>query len=263
MMLAIAFESVIKLLAMLAVGVFAYLWLSNRTDAVVESVHTLFTGLPPVGFISQTLLSFLAIICLPRQFHVAVVECGDVRDVRRARWMFGGYLVLISGMVLPIATAGVTLFGTGGSVADDSMVLALPLGRNALALIAYVGGFSAATGMVVVSSIALATMVSNDLVMPVLLRRSGDHRRPPTSPRACCGSAAGDPAAGVDGLQLLPHQQQRQHPGLVRPDGVRSGGAVRAGLIGGLYWRGASRRGVEVGMLLGFATWLNTCCCRR
>ncbi len=192
MMLAIAFESVIKLLAMLAVGVFAYLWLSNRTDAVVESVHTLFTGLPPVGFISQTLLSFLAIICLPRQFHVAVVECGDVRDVRRARWMFGGYLVLISGMVLPIATAGVTLFGTGGSVADDSMVLALPLaeGRNALALIAYVGGFSAATGMVIVSSIALATMVSNDLVMPVLLRRSGDHQEAPTSPRACCGSAA-------------------------------------------------------------------------
>ena len=84
MMLAIAFESVIKLLAMLAVGVFAYLWLSNRTDAVVESVHTLFTGLPPVGFISQTLLSFLAIICLPRQFHVAVVECGDVRDAARA-----------------------------------------------------------------------------------------------------------------------------------------------------------------------------------
>ena len=126
MMLAIAFESVIKLLAMLAVGVFAYLWLSNRTDAVVESVHTLFTGLPPVGFISQTLLSFLAIICLPRQFHVAVVECGDVRDVRRARWMFGGYLVLISAMVLPIATAGVSLFGVGSGVADDSMVLALP-----------------------------------------------------------------------------------------------------------------------------------------
>ncbi len=192
MMLAIALESMIKLIAMVALGLFAYLWLNDRTDAVLDSAHTLFSGLPPVGFISQTLLSFLAIICLPRQFHVAVVECGDVRDVRRARWMFGAYLVIISAMVVPIATAGVTLFGTGGSVADDSMVLALPLaeGRKFLALVAYVGGFSAATGMVIVASIALATMVSNDLVMPVLLRRSGDHRRPRTWPRACCGSGA-------------------------------------------------------------------------
>lgn len=261
MMLAIAFESVIKLLAMLAVGVFAYLWLSNRTDAVVESVHTLFTGLPPVGFISQTLLSFLAIICLPRQFHVAVVECGDVRDVRRARWMFGGYLVLISGMVLPIATAGVTLFGTGGSVADDSMVLALPLaeGRNALALIAYVGGFSAATGMVIVSSIALATMVSNDLVMPVLLRRSGDHQE------------AADVASRVLWIRRLAilllalmaysYYRTSSNDSTLASYGLMAFAAVAQfapGLIGGLYWRGASRRGVEVGMLLGFATWLYT-----
>lgn len=261
MMLAIAFESVIKLLAMVAVGVFAYLWLSNRTDAVVESVHTLFTGLPPVGFISQTLLSFLAIICLPRQFHVAVVECGDVRDVRRARWMFGGYLVVISGMVLPIATAGVTLFGTGGSVADDSMVLALPLaeGRNALALIAYVGGFSAATGMVIVSSIALATMVSNDLVMPVLLRRSGDHQE------------AADVASRVLWIRRLAilllalmaysYYRTSSNDSTLASYGLMAFAAVAQfapGLIGGLYWRGASRRGVEVGMLLGFATWLYT-----
>ncbi|KAG1260247.1 hypothetical protein G6F66_014433 [Rhizopus arrhizus] len=96
-------------------------------------------------------------------------------------------------MVLPSATAGVSLFGTGSGVADDSMVLALPLAerRNTLALIAYIGGFSAATGMVIVSSIALATMVSNDLVMPVLLRRSGDHQE------------AADVAS-----RLLPQQQQ-------------------------------------------------------
>ena len=192
---------------------------------------------------------------------MAVVECGDVRDVSRARWMFGGYLVLISGMVLPIATAGVTLFGTGGSVADDSMVLALPLaeGRNALALIAYVGGFSAATGMVIVSSIALATMVSNDLVMPVLLRRSGDHQE------------AADVASRVLWIRRLAilllalmaysYYRTSSNDSTLASYGLMAFAAVAQfapGLIGGLYWRGASRRGVEVGMLLGFATWLYT-----
>lgn len=261
MMLAIALESLIKLIAMVALGLFAYLWLNDRTDAVLQSAHTLFSGLPPVGFISQTLLSFLAIICLPRQFHVAVVECGDVRDIRRARWMFGAYLVIISAMVIPIATAGVTLFGTGGSVADDSMVLALPLaeGRKFLALVAYVGGFSAATGMVIVASIALATMVSNDLVMPVLLRRSGGHQE------------AADVAsrvlwirrAAILLLALLAYSYYRgsSNDSTLASYGLMAFAAVAQfapGLIGGLYWRGASRRGVEVGMLLGFATWAYT-----
>ncbi len=261
MMLAIALESMIKLIAMVALGLFAYLWLNDRTDAVIESAHTLFSGLPPVGFISQTLLSFLAIICLPRQFHVAVVECGDVRDIRRARWMFGAYLVIISAMVIPIATAGVTLFGTGGSVADDSMVLALPLaeGRKFLALVAYVGGFSAATGMVIVASIALATMVSNDLVMPVLLRRSGDHQE------------AADVASRVlwirrTAILLLALVAYSYYRGSSNDSSLASYGLMAfaavaqfaPGLIGGLYWRGASRRGVETGMLLGFATWLYT-----
>ena len=261
MMLAIALESLIKLIAMVALGLFAYLWLNDRTDRVLQSAHTLFAGLPPVGFISQTLLSFLAIICLPRQFHVAVVECGDVRDVRRARWMFGAYLVIISAMVIPIATAGVTLFGTGGSVADDSMVLALPLaeGRKFLALVAYVGGFSAATGMVIVASIALATMVSNDLVMPVLLRRSGDHQE------------AADVASRVLWIRrtailllaLLAYSYYRgsSNDSTLASYGLMAFAAVAQfapGLIGGLYWRGASRKGVEVGMLLGFATWAYT-----
>jgi len=260
MMLAIAFESVIKLLAMLAVGVFAFTWLSGRTDAVVASAHALFTSLPPVGFISQTLLSFLAIVCLPRQFHVAVVECGDVRDVRRARWMFSAYLVLISAMVVPIATAGATLFGPGGGAAD-AIVLALPLaeGRNVLALVAYVGGFSAATGMVIVSSIALATMISNDLVMPVLLRRSGGTRE------------AADMASRVLWIRRLAilvlalmaysYYRSSGDDNTLASYGLMAFAAVAQfapGLIGGLYWRGASRRGVEMGIVLGFATWIYT-----
>src|SRR5690606_27560911 len=112
------------------------------------------------------------------QFHVAVVECMDVRDIRRARWMFGSYLALVSLAVLPIAAAGMAMGAGSGGYSPDTLVLGLPLaeGRHLLALIAYVGGFSAATGMVIVSSVALATMVSNDLVMPPLLRRGWAQR---------------------------------------------------------------------------------------
>src|SRR5690554_3734831 len=173
LMLAVAFESLVKLVALILVGLFAINWFSRNNLNVVEATRTLIETTPPVGPISQTLLAFAAIICLPRQFHVAIVECGNVADIRRARWMFGAYLVIVTLMVVPIASAGMVLFGTAGDVAPDSFVLALPLAekRDTLALLAYVGGFSAATGMVIVASVALATMVSNDLVMPLLLRR--------------------------------------------------------------------------------------------
>ncbi len=244
MMLAIALESMIKLLAMVAVGVFAYVWLSDRGTAVVASARTLFEGAPPVGFVSQTLLSFLALICLPRQFHVAVVECGDVGDVRRARWLFGGYLVLISLMIVPIAVAGNALLGSG-RVADDALVLALPMsgGNTALALVAYVGGFSAATGMVIVSSIALATMISNDLVMPLLLlwiRRL---------------------AILLLALVAYGYYRGSNNDTMLATYGLMAFAAVAQfapGLIGGLYWRGASRRGVGAGMAVGFGVWIYT-----
>ncbi|MFC6840953.1 hybrid sensor histidine kinase/response regulator [Xanthomonas theicola] len=262
MMLAIALESVVKLLAMVAVGVFAYVWLSGRDGQVLQSARTLFQNTPPVGFISQTLLSFLAIVCLPRQFHVAVVECSDIGDIRKARWLFGLYLVVISAMVVPVAAAGVALFGHSGEVAGDSIVLALPLaeGRSALALVAYVGGFSAATGMVIVSSIALATMVSNDLVMPVLLRRRGHQQ-----------AAGADVASRVLWIRRLAilllaliaygYYRSSSNDSTLASYGLMAFAAVAQfapGLIGGLYWRGASRKGVETGMLLGFGTWIYT-----
>lgn len=262
MMLAIALESLVKLVAMVAVGVFAWAWLGGHQVRVVESARMLFQEAPPMGFIAQAMLGFLAIVCLPRQFQVAVVECGDVADIRKARWMFGGYLVLISVMVVPIASAGVALFGSHGSVASDTFVLALPLaeGRDALALAAYIGGFSAATGMVIVSSIALATMVSNDLVMPLLLRRGWGERH-----------AAGDVAsmvlwirrAAILLLALCAYAYYRWVGGdnTLAAYGLMAFAAVAQfapGLIGGLYWRGASRRGVEIGLLVGFATWLYT-----
>ena len=261
MMLAIALESVIKLVAIVAVGVFAWLWLGDHQLHIADSARTLFQHTPSVGFISQTLLSFLAVVCLPRQFHVAVVECSDVGDIRRARWLFGAYLVIISAMVVPIASAGVALFGQDSSVVDDAVVLALPLsqGNTVLALVAYVGGFSAATGMVIVASIALATMVSNDLVMPVLLRRrsSADARATVASRVLWIRRVA------ILLLALIAYGYHRSvaNDTTLAAYGLMAFAAVAQfapGVIGGLYWRGASRKGVETGMVLGFMTWIYT-----
>ncbi|KAF1713760.1 hybrid sensor histidine kinase/response regulator [Pseudoxanthomonas sangjuensis] len=262
MMLAIALESMVKLLAMVAIGVFAYFWLGGPVR-VGDAARTLFQNAPPVGFLTQTLLGFLAIVCLPRQFHVAVVECSEVGDIRPARWLFGGYLLLISAMVVPIAAAGMRLFGGESAGAADTIVLTLPLnaGSDALALVAYVGGFSAATGMTIVASIALSTMVSNDLVMPLLLRRNLAARQ-----------AAADVAtlvlwirrAAIALLALCAYAYYRSSSGnesSLASYGLIAFAAVAQfapGLLGGLYWRGASRRGVEIGMLVGFAVWVYT-----
>ena len=262
MMLAIAMESVVKLVAMVALGVFAYLWLGGQSLPVVASTRALFENAPPVGFLTQTLLGFLAIVCLPRQFHVAVVECSDVGDIRKARWYFGGYLLLISAMVVPIATAGLAMFGADGNVASDTFVLAVPLnaGSNAMALAAYIGGFSAATGMVIVASIALATMVSNDLVMPVLLRRGW--------PQSHADADVASRVLWIRRIAILMlalcaylYYRYSGNDNSLASYGLIAFAAVAQfapGLIGGLYWRGASRRGVEVGMLVGFGVGIYT-----
>ncbi|KLJ00718.1 PAS domain-containing hybrid sensor histidine kinase/response regulator [Luteimonas sp. FCS-9] len=261
LMLAVALESLIKLLALVAVGLFATLWLGARDLHMVEATRALVDNTPPTGFVAQSLLAFAALICLPRQFHVAVVECGDVRDIRRARWLFGGYLAIVCLMVLPIASAGVALFGRDGPVAPDSFVLALPMAENAdvIALFAYIGGFSAATGMVIVSSVALATMLSNDLVMPLLLRRGYAERH---------GGNVGSTVlwirrVAIVALAALAYGYYRVSGSdtTLAAFGLMSFAAVAQfapALIGGLYWRGASRRGVEAGLLLGFAIWSYT-----
>jgi len=264
MILAVALESLVKLVAFVAVGVFALGHLPGSEDLLsrLQAATRDFVapGIPQ-GFMAQTLLAFAAIVCLPRQFHVAVVECGDVADVRSARWLFSGYLAVICLFVLPITAAGqFVLSGTGAS--PDAYVLALPmaLDNTALALAAYVGGFSAATGMVIVASVALATMVSNDLVMPLLWRDSltDVHQRQHLGQRVLWVRRI-----AIVAIALLAYAYYR---------GAGSGNSLAAfgllafaavgqfapALIGGLYWRGASRRGVIAGLVAGFTLWSYT-----
>ncbi|GAB3100525.1 hybrid sensor histidine kinase/response regulator [Lysobacter terrae] len=167
LVLAMAFESLLKLGAMLALGLFVWFGLDElpavRAPAVVSDG----------GFVPLVLLGAFAMFILPHQFHIAVVECRDEQDVRTARWLFPLYLILIALPVLPLARAGQALLG-GTGVSSDMYVLALPLsqGHAGLGLFAFLGGLSAATGMVVVSTLTLSLMIGNHWLAPGLLRRA-------------------------------------------------------------------------------------------
>lgn len=263
MVLALALESLVKLFAFVAIGVFALLHLPGTAslgERVTEAARVVTAPGLPTGFVAQTLIAFAAIICLPRQFHVAVVECQDPADIRSARWLFGAYLVVFSLFVVPITLAGQSLLA-GSEASPDTYVLALPLAldREWLALLAYIGGFSAATGMVIVSSVALATMVSNDLVMPLLLRNdvlaeSGSIDRQVLWVRRATILAVALMAYAYHRGAAAAGDSLAQH-GLLAFVAVAQ---FAPALIGGLYWRGASRPGAFAGLLLGALTWAYT-----
>lgn len=169
LVLALAFEAVFKLAAMLAIGAFVWFGLREAVAAapVVPQVPAGVAG----GFAPLVLLGALAMFIMPHQFHVAVVECRDRSHVLTARWLFPLYLVLIALPVLAFARAGDTLLG-GSGIPSDLYVLALPLsaGHDGLALFGFLGGLSAATGMVVVGTLTLSLMIGNHWLAPGLLR---------------------------------------------------------------------------------------------
>src|SRR5271154_5111323 len=179
LMLAIATESIIKLMAFLTVGIFVTFVMFHGPLALftraLSEPHTsaVLTRVPQfASFCAMTTLSLFAIVLLPRQFHVTVVENHSEAEIRRAAWLFPVYLVLINLFVLPIAMAGLLTF-PAGHVDSDMFVVALPLAAHSelITLIAFIGGLSAATAMVIVETVALAIMVSNDLVVPLVLKR--------------------------------------------------------------------------------------------
>lgn len=255
MVLAVAAESLVKLIAFIVIGLYAQQQLSGSGVSLVDLK---LDGTLPNGFFAQTLLAFTAMFCLPRQFHVGVVECEDPRDVRRARWLFPLYLVLFC-VFVPVIVAAGREAAAGTGLTPDVWLLWLPLANdnNLLALLAYIGGFSAATGMVIVASVALATMVSNDLVMPLLLRiRTLKLDQRHDLSRIVLGVRR----AAIVVLSLLAVAYYRAMPqgAQLASIGLLSFAAVAQfapAIIAGLYWRSASRAGVQIGLAVGFVVW--------
>jgi PAS domain S-box-containing protein len=256
LMLAVAVESVVKLLAFIAVALYAWSQLSANPNGPLP---TLQEQRLPEGFVAATGLSLLALLCLPRQFQVAVVECTEPRDFEQGRRWFALYLGLITLCVLPIVAAGQRVLAPLGEH-PDSWVLRLPMldGRADLALLTYLGGFSAATGMVIVASVALATMVSNHLVVPWLLRDEASAGGPRLTRWVLWSRRA-----TILGLVLVSYAYHRATLGhqTLASIGLTAFAAVAQfapAIIAGLYWRGASRRGAFSGLLAGTTVWVYT-----
>ncbi|QWF19242.1 hybrid sensor histidine kinase/response regulator [Lysobacter capsici] len=250
LVLAMAFESVFKLAAMLALGAFVWFGLDDLPKAAIEAAPT-----PPAGgFAPLVLLGGLAMFILPHQFHVAVVECRDEDDVRTARWQFPLYLLLIALPVLPLAKVGQSLLGA--QVPSDLYVLALPLsqGHEGLALFAFLGGLSAATGMVVVSTLTLSLMIGNHWFAPNLLRGSWARNRD------LRGRVLALRRAGIVAIMLLAWGYSRLIAG---SEALADVGAVSFSALATLapalafaVWRPHTPpRAAIVGIAVGFAAW--------
>ncbi|HEX5506970.1 MAG TPA: PAS domain-containing hybrid sensor histidine kinase/response regulator [Pseudolabrys sp.] len=267
LMLAVATESMVKLTAFLAVGIFVTFWMFGGPSALYERAaqapHTaaIFARKPDIATLAaMTLLSFIATLLLPRQFHVAVVENHNEDEVRQARWLFPLYLVAINIFVVPIALAGLLTF-SAGKVDSDMFVLALPLkaGSGIFTIIAFVGGLSAATAMVIVESVALSIMVSNDIVMPLALQR----REALLAGREDMGSLLLIVRRlAIFALLLLAYMYYRSAgDAQLASIGLLSFAAIAQlapAFFGGLIWRGANARGAIAGMSAGFLIWAYT-----
>lgn len=270
MVAAVAFESIVKLIAFLAVGLFVTYGIFNGFGDIFTrvaerpNIANLLTSVGAGGYggwVTLTVLSMAAILFLPRQFQITVVENVDERHLDKAIWLFPLYLLLINVFVLPIALAGLLYFPTG-AVDGDTFVLTLPMAerQGALALFAFIGGLSAATAMVIVETIALSTMVSNDLVMPILLRvpwlrltERGDLTRLLIAIRR--GSILLVLLMGYLYFHFIGGTYALVSIGLLSFAAVAQ---FAPAIIGGIYWKRATRAGALAGLGSGFVVWVYT-----
>ncbi len=268
---AIAFESVFKLVAFLAGGIFIVYGIYGGFDKLFDQAYVVpeiakvldfsQSGMEGESWFFLLLLSGLAVIFLPRQFHVAVVENTNAGFVKKAAWLFPIYLLLINFFVLPIATAGLLHYGQG-NVEPDTFILQLPLdyGYKYLALFIALGGVSAAASMVIVAVTSLTIMLSNSLLMPLLVR-SRQMRSPYLN--EFHKSVLGIRRVGVLMILLLAYGYFKSvgQQYTIVSIGLVSFAAVAQfapAIIGGIYWKRATKKGAVAGMIGGFIVWAFT-----
>jgi len=261
---AIAVEAVVKLIALLAVGIWVVWGLMDGLPDVMARIAAADRPewrVQPARWMGLIFLAGVAVVTLPRMFQVMVVENSDERHVSTASWAFPLYLMAMSLFVLPIAVAGMEWLPADTN--PDLFVLNLPhsLGHDGLAMLSFLGGFSAATSMVIVASIALATMVSNHIVVPLWLaqrrmfegavREAGDMRGLVLTARRL--SIVAILALGYLYFAVSGSSRALASIGLIAFVGMAQ---VLPALVGALYWRGASRMGAATGLATGSLIWL-------
>ena len=262
---AVAFESAIKLIAFLLVGFFVTYGLFHGFGDIFSRIQQgPYASLMKIGegspvslleWVSLTFLSMMAILFLPRQFHVAVVENYSVDHIKKAMWLFPLYLFLINIFVLPIAYGGL-LLGDVQSKADY-FVLSIPMhyGHWLLAIIVFIGGFSAATAMIIVESIALSTMVMNSFVMPTLWDLSAIKNFHAVILNIKRLVILGCVFLGYAFAIYIGEFYSLVDIGLKSFEAVT---IFAPSILLGLYWKGGNKKGAIAGILAGFSVWIYT-----
>lgn len=268
LVVAVALESLIKLIAFLAVGIFVTYGLFDGFFDIFSQFswkfperHALFQlgteQTPYTKWFSLIFLSMMAIMFLPRQFHIMVTEIADEEHIKKAMWGFPAYTFLINLFVIPIALGGLILNG-GDSSQADFFVLSLPLqsGHRWLALLVFLGGLSASAGMVMVSSVTISTMIHNHLVMPFILRMK-------IQIQDFSGILINLKRLGIVGVVFLGYFYFKiigDSYALVNMGLISFLAATQfaPAVIGGLYWKRANHKAATVGLILGFLLWFYT-----
>ena len=261
--IAVAVEAVVKLVALLAVGIFVVWGLAGGMGPTLARIDAADLGAWDVQgsrWVALTVLSAAAFLCLPRMFQVMVVENDDERHLQIASWAFPAYLMLMSLFVVPIAVVGLDLLPAGSN--PDLFVLSLPLSQNqnGLAMLSFLGGFSSATSMVIVATLALSTMVSNHIVMPVWLALRRDGATQSGDVRSVVIRARRVSILFIISLGFFYYRASGGSGALAAIGTISFGGVAQflPALMGGIFWRGATRLGALCGLGTGFALWFFT-----
>lgn len=259
LILAIAFESCIKLLALVLIAFIGYnFWIQNETKPILDSYFQAeaYADVASFDFWAQTLMAAAAVICLPRQFHIAIIDNVDINNLKTARWFFPLYLLCIAITIPIIAVAGKAIFA-GQEIEADSYVMGIALFSDSLLIqiIVFLGGLSAATAMIIVATLTLSTMITNDVVLPKLMDTETFEgvnrvRRIKHIRRAVIFAIL---------LMSFGYQQQMASQASLAAIGLLAFSLVvqlLPSIVGGLYWKKGHAHGVYAGLLAGFLTWL-------
>lgn len=264
---AVAVESVVKLVAFVVVAILAMRVLSGdaflnggiELTPLAQAPNFHLGQLTSPLFFTEVLLAGIAIVCLPRQFHVMVVEYHHRSDLRYTRWLLPLYLAIFAVLVWPLAQVGAQLF-TGLSVHPDSYVLTLPrwAGAETTLVLTFIGALSAAAGMVVVATIALSIMISNELIVPAWLR-SNSRRGQTASDLGRSlrfirrGSIIAVLMMGWALERFMSNTEGLASMGLIS---FAATAQLMPAVLGALYWSKGHAYGVIAGVLVGMALWL-------